>query len=332
MSGPRKGWRRVARFAFDALSLLLMLSTLALLVCFLLNLRTPSATNLMRSGLLTSPPPPLSQELVLKVVTFNIKDMYWLSEHRPERMRAIGEKLVKLKPDLVGFQEAFIARDRELLLETIAEAGLTHHRYFRSGLVGSGLLIASRFPIAESHFYRYAIGGKPWRVDHGDWWAGKGVALVRVELPEGAGFVDFFNTHAHARYGGDAYNSIRLSQMAELAAYYRAAATGTSPAVCLGDFNCQRNQGQYSMVVEGAGLERAMRIDSRVDHIFVIENPRYTFDTLITQAIDGEVDVGDGSAPLSDHSGYYSAIRVRPRQAEDTGKAEKPVTIATRWL
>ena len=54
----------------------------------------------------------LSQGLIkpvtLKIVTFNIHDIYFVSTDRTERMRAIANKLSGLDPDIVGFQESFI--------------------------------------------------------------------------------------------------------------------------------------------------------------------------------------------------------------------------------
>jgi predicted secreted protein len=57
------------------------------------NLRTPSETDLSKSTLRVQPPPPLAHEIALKIVTFNIHDLYAVSKHRPERMRGIAQTL-----------------------------------------------------------------------------------------------------------------------------------------------------------------------------------------------------------------------------------------------
>ena len=57
------------------------------------NLRTPSETDLSKSTLRVQPPPPLANEVTLKIVTFNVQDLYAVSKHRPERMRGIAQTL-----------------------------------------------------------------------------------------------------------------------------------------------------------------------------------------------------------------------------------------------
>lgn len=280
--------------------------------CGLLNLRTPAATDIAKSPQLISPPAPLKAPVTLKVVTFNIWDLFPVSTHRPERMAVIGEVLTELGPDIVGFQEAFIEKDRQILLEAIEAAGLIHHHYFRSGLVGSGLLVASRYPFEEVHFRRYSNGGKPHRIDHGDWWAGKGVCLARIRLPNDAGYVDFFNTHAHAGYGHRPYDAVRLSNMKDLAAYVNEAATGVSPAFFVGDINTDASEEAYKTLMARLEPERLMTVESRIDHIFAVPNPLYLFETIDTQPIRKETAIGAESVPLSDHTGYMSTIRITP--------------------
>lgn len=291
-----------------------VVALLALLVstCLLLNYRTPSPTDLGQSQLLASPPEPLNRPVTLKIVTFNIWDLYYGSTHRPVRMGFIGSTLAALEPDIVGFQEAFIAKDRQVILDILAEAGLPHAMYFPSGLVGSGLLVVSRYPIEEAFFHRYTEGGKPHKVHHGDWWAGKGACVVRLKLPEGLGFLDFFNTHAHAQYNSSEYDGVRMSHMKELAAFINTATVKTAPAIAVGDYNVEPTEPGFQSLVEEARLERMMTIDTRIDHIFAVGNDLYTFDVVETVPIKKVIDVPGGSIGLSDHTGYMSTIHIQP--------------------
>jgi endonuclease/exonuclease/phosphatase family metal-dependent hydrolase len=283
----------------------------------LLNLRTPSETDLAKSVLLGNPPASLKQPLTVKVVTFNIWDLHPSGTHRDMRMPAIGEALAELAPDVVGFQEAFYEKDRQVILDELTKVGLSHSRYFPSGLVGSGLFVVSRWPIREAFFLRYTEGGKPHAVWHGDWWAGKGVALVRLELPGGAGYIDVFNTHAHAGYGEPDYDSVRLSNMRECAAFVTRAALKTVPAFAVGDFNCKEPESQYPALVEGADLQRLMNIESRIDHIFAPRNPAYAYEVLDTEPIAGTLSANGEEFELSDHTGYISTIRITPSQVAE---------------
>jgi endonuclease/exonuclease/phosphatase family metal-dependent hydrolase len=286
---------------------------LVVVVCTLLNFRTPSPTDLLESGHLTAPPEPLSETLTVRVVTYNVWDLRVMGTHRRERMRAIGRVLAGLEPDVVGLQEAFWPKDREALLGELAGTGLVHSRYFRSGLVGSGLLVVSRFPIREAFFHRYTRGGNPLKVWHGDWWAGKGVCLTRLELPNGAGYLDFFNTHAHAGYGEPAYDAVRLSNMQEHAAFMNRAVSGTAPAISAGDYNCREGTPQWEAFTLGADLARMMTIPSKIDHVFAKANPLYDFEAVETVAIEDTLDIGGEQIDLSDHTGYMTTIRIRPR-------------------
>ena len=122
---------------------------LAVLGCAALNYRNSSETDLSKSALLTKPPEPLAAPVTITVVTFNIWDLFPAGTNRAERMKGIGQKLVELNPDLIGFQEAFYEGDREIILKELEAAGLVQSRYFHSGFMGSGLLVVSRFPIEE---------------------------------------------------------------------------------------------------------------------------------------------------------------------------------------
>jgi len=225
-------------------------------------------------------------------------------------MQAIGRKLVELKPDIIGFQEAFYDGDRKILLDQLKAAGLVHSQYFRSGFMGSGLLVVSRFQIEEAFFRRFSAKGKFYKVWHGDWWAGKGIGLVRVKLPGNKGYLDFFNTHVHAGYGNDEYQNVILSNLKECAVFINETSTKTSPAICTGDFNSRIGSIPNTAFVQDAKLLRLMAIDSAIDHIWGQENPGYGFKVLETVPIQGTVDVGGKARKLSDHSGFMSTILV----------------------
>ena len=99
----------------------------------------------------------LTEPVTLRVVTFNIHDIYVVSTDRNERMRAIAEKLCTFDADIVGFQESFIRGHRSDLIETLKRGSrLQYHQYYPSRVVGSGLLISSAFPITERAFLRFS--------------------------------------------------------------------------------------------------------------------------------------------------------------------------------
>lgn len=261
--------------------------------------------NLAESILLRAPQQPWEGNLILRVATFNVWDLYLVSDNRAARMRAIGESLTKLDADLVGFQESFIERDRELLLTALSGSRLKHHVYFPSGTVGSGLLICSAWPVKEHFFHPFTLAGPWWRVWEGDWWAGKGIALARIETP--AGILDFYNTHAQAAKGRPEYIPVRRKQMIEISKFMRKSMLPKSPALLVGDINCRIGSEEYQALMRTGHFSRAMNLDSSIDHIFFAENKGFDFRVLDTTKIERQ-------APrLSDHPGFLSTIQISPR-------------------
>ncbi|MCC6144416.1 MAG: endonuclease/exonuclease/phosphatase family protein, partial [Candidatus Hydrogenedentes bacterium] len=265
-------------FLILAILLALFIGAMAVFV----NPRVGIVNDYEASPLRKTPPAPLAEPITLKIVTFNIQDMYLIGEEpRPERMRAIGAKLIGLDPDIVGFQEAFVEKDRATLIEQLKYSRLQHFQYYASALVGSGLLIASAYPIRETYFHRYEIAGQWYKLWEGDWWAGKGAALARIELPGGS-LIDFYNTHAQAGYGNPYYDIVREGQMTEYASFIKASYMPETPVFAVGDLNCRVGDADFEALIFGAGLVRLMKIDSRIDHILGKESPRYQFEVLDT--------------------------------------------------
>ena len=64
----------------------------------------------------------------------------------------------------------------------------------RSGALGAGLAIFSRFPISTASIYPYSLNGHPVDVVAGDWFVGKAAASVLIQHPV-LGEVEIFNMH-----------------------------------------------------------------------------------------------------------------------------------------
>ena len=99
-----------------------------LLLLLLLNLRTPSPTDLSRSVLLANPPPALRAPVTVRIATMNVWGVKYQCPHRAERMPAIGRALAKRHPDIVGFQEAFVRADRQALWRPLPTRPLRKYR------------------------------------------------------------------------------------------------------------------------------------------------------------------------------------------------------------
>lgn len=310
--------------------LLLLLAVIAFYAIFI-NPRVHAATDYKSSRYLATPPPPLEQPLILKIVTFNIADGYLFSTNRRERMQAIGALLTALDPDIVGIQESFVASDREVLLDALKGSRLLYHADYPAATVGNGLLTLSAYPIVESYFHRYRASNSWYKLHQGDWWAGKGVGLARIELPGGAQ-LDFYNTHAQAGRRDDANLQVKYEQMGELAAFINQSRSGTAPTFVVGDFNTKIGRADLQHAIDEAKLVPMVSMDTGIDLILTVDDPHYHTQIRETLPIEGvtqgsnaavflsrapglrelwNMHFGEGQeTPLSDHRGYLSAITV----------------------
>jgi len=255
----------------------------------------------------------LKKIVTLKIVTYNVRDIIIVSNHRPERMRAIGKRLCTLDPDLVGFQESFVEEDRNILINELEKGSrLKYHHYYPSRMFGSGLLISSASPIRETSFHQYEDSNPSYKVWEGDYWAGKGVALARIELQNSNGYIDFFNTHTQAGYGNPEYKIVRERQMKELVKFMITSRENIAPAFLAGDMNCEPGEDALEILIKDAPLLRIMKIDSGKDHVFAIKNSNYSIKTLDTIRIDGVIIIDREPIPLSNHSGFMTTVQISP--------------------
>lgn len=195
--------------------------------------------------------------MLLRVLSLNAWGVPVFSRDRAARMRAIGRAIADMDVDVVGLQEVFYAKDRQLLIEAAARAGLAYSHYFHSGVMGSGLLTLSRHPIVETSFLRFRLNGRPQDFVRVDYYAGKGVGRVRLDTPGGP--VDFYNVHLIAPYlelGPDRFAAHRVAQAVEMG-HYIAEQSARTAAVLVGDLNCYPDDATYRALLVAGGLSEA---------------------------------------------------------------------------
>jgi len=190
----------------------------------------------------------------LRLLSLNVWGLPWPVSRNPDtRMRLIGAGLADLALDAVGFQEVWTASAREVLIESGRAAGL-EYSWSRDRLLGSsGLLVLSRWPIRETSFTPYALGGLPQRLTHFDYYGGKGFVQCVLDLPVGE--FELITSHLQASYGrvgyADEYLGHRVAQMIELAL---AVATSERPLAVLGDLNARPHRDEMSLLLGATGL------------------------------------------------------------------------------
>eukprot|EP00474_Spongospora_subterranea_P001511 CRZ01969.1 hypothetical protein [Spongospora subterranea] len=189
----------------------------------------------------------LTGDYSIRILTLNVWGLYFLS-HVEKRIDAICRKLDGY--DVVALQEVWHSRERDVLRDAARSYGMIYAHYFACGVGapfwpgshGTGLLILSKLPIDDVIWKRFLVNGKPYKLHHSDYLAGRGVGLLRLSSP--CGPIDFYVTHLHAMYAhtpeDDEYQAHRVGQAFEAAQFIRA--TARAPLVLvLGDFNCWPN-------------------------------------------------------------------------------------------
>ena len=171
-----------------------------------------------------------------------------------ERLSLVLRALPALDCDIALFQEIWTDEARAQVIEGGRSLGY-RHTWTNPGPArgGSGLLGLSRWPIGSSRFRRFTLCGLPQRLTHLDYYGGKGV--VRLDVEVNGVYGALFNTHMHARYVAateeDEYQGHRAAEVIEFADEIRSV---SGPLVAVGDFNMRDTAPEYRVMRGLTGL------------------------------------------------------------------------------
>lgn len=278
----------------------------------------------------------------LRVASLNTWGLL-ISKQRALRMSAIASYFSKSDLDIVLLQEVWLESDYTSLDQSM-HAAFPYSQYYPAGIFGSGLAIFSRFPIVDVGFMRYSLAGRPERMSHGDWYAGKGVALARIRHSR-LGIVNVFTTHTVAGYRRsslDGYYALqRLTEMYELLRYVDSESSPSHITIVGGDLNDEPAQPSYSLTIgkralytprhghlrsvwednadvpveqrmtsglEGNSFTKSDQLTAQLDHLFYIPNGRIHADqaeVILTESIP------DADLSYSDHAAISSTFACR---------------------
>ncbi len=186
-------------------------------------------------------------------------------------MRAIGSRIGQFDLDVIAFQEIWRSDARQILEAAGQRAGLPHRWHSGARLGGSGLLVLSRFPIEKARFERFDLGGLARRIDHGDYWGGKG--FVQLRFTTDAGPLTFINTHLHARYSRDVAHQYRGHRVGQIVQLAMASLETTDPVIAAGDFNFSEGQPEYQVLTGLTGMRDVAAELGRRDATIMRRNP-----------------------------------------------------------
>ena len=265
-----------------------------------------------------------------------------LARETPERMRAIGDQLGALGADLIALEEIWTESSRELLLKAAQTAGFPHIWHRSRSFGGSGLLLLSRWPIAEARFTSFVAAGLPQRIHHGDFWGGKGFVRATVQTP--AGSLLWVATHLHAGYvepgETDEYVGVRTAQIIELASGLQ---DQQAPVVLVGDLNFREEEVEHALLGGLTGLQDAALITEnraptlpaggayrrpseaaqRIDYVMLRSGTDKSLQVKQLQtALTGVPPAPSTARGYSDHVGLLAEIEMGPTPVKPT--ADRP--------
>ncbi|KAG8450989.1 hypothetical protein GDO86_003317 [Hymenochirus boettgeri] len=192
----------------------------------------------------------------LRIFDLNCWALRFVSKKRKERLVLIRELLSQQDYDLALLQEIWSDKDYAELRHNLLKVFPHAHR-FKSGVIGSGLCVFSRFPIIDCLQHQFSLNGFPYMVNHGDWFCGKAVGLVKVHA---YGFTcHVYITHLHAEYcrENDFYQSHRILQSWELAQFIRHTSNNSEVVLLAGDLNMHPGDLGVKLVQALTGLKDA---------------------------------------------------------------------------
>jgi endonuclease/exonuclease/phosphatase family metal-dependent hydrolase len=259
-------------------------------------------------------------------------------------MAAISSRLLELDAHVVALQEVWTFDARDSLLKAGRRAGYDHVWHNPEATGGSGLLLLSRLEILDASFTPFLVRGKPERLDHADYYSGKGFAVVRVKTDSGP--VGVLNTHVHARYsdhGTDEYLEARVAQVVQICAGVRSV---SDPLIALGDFNLVESGPEYRILRSFCGwTDLGVRFGER-QHTSAITNPYrddpgdridYVFcrngderairGLLIRREFDEPLEIEGQPLAYSDHFGLLAELELAGRASSQTATEPDPEVV-----
>jgi endonuclease/exonuclease/phosphatase family metal-dependent hydrolase len=301
----------------------------------------------------------------LSVMTYNLEGLTWPARTgRRPFLEAITAELARMEtagelPDVIVFQEAFSTA-------ALRTAASTPHPHFVIGpraktrsrlpktrdpvlrkrnilrgewgvrMMGSGLAIASRYPITA----RFAQPYGPTSCAGWDCLANKSVMLVRIVVPGLPDPVEIATTHMNAQGASKAppekHFAAHMAQSAELADFLNSVSSPDNPLVLAGDFNMRRSPARLDAFEQLNGFQLARRhcLEAREGRASPPCEIRMSFDGdepwLDTQdlqiyddgvrialrpvRIEAWFDGPDAGGKLSDHDAYIVTYAILPAQ------------------
>ncbi len=227
------------------------------------------------------------QAATVRVLTMNVAALPLVHANVGSRIDGIGAEIAAGGYDVVGLQELWLDRHANRLAKAAALPHVVRSRRF------SGLSILSRWPVSETEELTFSALRPSWlAIGNGEPAAAKGVLRAVVATPLGP--LDVYAAHAIANYGAPDYESLRLTELFELAEFVLARSKGRAYVV-LADLNTGRGKPDFEVFMDLLGARDAgPAAERKIDFVLYSGGP--------------EPDARAVLEGLSDHKGYAADL------------------------
>lgn len=124
-------------------------------------------------------------------------------------------------------------------------------------MFGSGLCIFSRYKIISSFFHCWSVNGYVHKIQHGDWFGGKGVGLCKIKVQDH--IINVYLAHLHAEYDKtcDDYLTHRVVQAFDTAQFLENTRGDCSLQILAGDLNTEPGDLAYRVLLSMSKMKDA---------------------------------------------------------------------------
>jgi endonuclease/exonuclease/phosphatase family metal-dependent hydrolase len=330
----------------------------------------PSPQHLASDGAAEMPKVEISSDsqyatATISVLTYNIEGLGWPARsNREQQLAEIARRLAAMRragtaPDVVMFQEMFSSAAKAAVgatgypaivsgpnrttepdekLEAMPGMRRIHHGEIGLHLAGSGLAIASRYPVSfvgRRAFGNHACAGL-------DCLANKGIVLARISVPGVPVPIDIYDTHLNSQRSAHvkAERSLIAHNRQDMEAFQFVDTTrgDTSPVIFGGDFNMKRSDKRWEDFSQYGNLSLVHRVCADRDALCEVrlswdgDTPWKDTEDLQLFAngetvsirpirVEAMFDGGASGPRLSDHDGFLVTYELRWPVAVKTAQA-----------
>lgn len=128
----------------------------------------------------------------------------------------------------------------------------------------------------KTFFHHWSVNGYVQKIQHGDWYGGKGVGLCKIKVGEQT--VNFYIAHLHAEYNRDCddYMTHRIIQAFDTAQFLENTRSDCSLQILAGDLNTEPMDLAYRVLLSTSGLKDAF-LQKPIEHFGTHEAANNTY-------------------------------------------------------